>query len=192
MEDTNIEEIKSIPIQGQNNRYQIRKCMKERKEATRKKNAIEIIPFEKQIVILEDIYYELYPSYKKRLNNDSLPFTEEERHRLSKEIENKRGNYKQQDILKKRWDETLFIDYQCIVNLLYKAQLLCFYCQQQILIYYDFVREMKQWTLDRIDNNLGHNQGNVVIACLDCNLKKRKQNIENFVFTKQLQIVKND
>jgi hypothetical protein len=50
------------------------------------------------------------------------------------------------------------------------------------------VRENKQWTLDRIDNNLGHNEDNVVIACLECNLKRRRTNQSKFLFTKQLKI----
>ena len=29
-----------------------------------------------------------------------------------------------------------------------------------------------QWTLDRIDNNIGHSKENVVICCLKCNLKE--------------------
>jgi hypothetical protein len=190
METNDQEIIKSISIQGQNNRYQIRKCMKERKESTKKKGATETIPFDKQWIILEDIYYELFPSYKKDTCNISLPFTEEERHRLSKEIENKRGNYKQQDILKKRWNETIFVNFPYIVDLLFKENLLCFFCKEQMMIHYEFAREMKQWTLDRIDNDLGHNEGNVVVSCLDCNLKKRRRGTNAFVFTKQLNIIK--
>ena len=51
---------------------------------------------------------------------------------------------------------------------------------------------MKQWSLDRIDNNIGHNVGNLVIACLECNLKRRRRTDEKFLFTKQLNIVKRE
>jgi hypothetical protein len=57
---------------------------------------------------------------------------------------------------------------------------------------YEFVREEKQWTVDRIDNDLGHNNDNFVLACLKCNLKRRRQNMKDFLFTKQLNIVKQD
>jgi len=59
-----------------------------------------------------------------------------------------------------------------------------------MLILYEIVRESLQWTLDRIDNAVGHNKNNVLIACLHCNLKRRKQSKDAFLFTKQLQIVK--
>ena len=55
---------------------------------------------------------------------------------------------------------------------------------------YKEVRAKKQWTLDRIDNDIGHNNGNVIISCLECNLKRRRTNMDKFKFTKQLRIVK--
>jgi hypothetical protein len=51
-------------------------------------------------------------------------------------------------------------------------------------------REMKQWSVDRIDNDKGHNIDNFHLACLDCNLKRRRRTDEKFLFTKQLNIVK--
>ena len=52
------------------------------------------------------------------------------------------------------------------------------------------VREPFQWTLDRIDNDDNHNKDNVVIACLDCNLKRRRRDADKFYFTKNLTIKK--
>ena len=46
------------------------------------------------------------------------------------------------------------------------------------------------WTLDRIDNNIGHNKDNVVISCLACNLQKRRRGEEAFKFMKQMVITK--
>ena len=57
-------------------------------------------------------------------------------------------------------------------------------------ILYEISREMKQWTLDRIDNNIGHNYDNIVISCLDCNLKRRLKNKDSFLFTKQLKLTR--
>jgi hypothetical protein len=61
-----------------------------------------------------------------------------------------------------------------------------------MFLLYEIVRELKQWTLDRIDNNNGHNSDNVVICCLECNLKRRKMSQEKFIFQKNLIIVKHD
>ena len=47
---------------------------------------------------------------------------------------------------------------------------------------------MSQWTLDRIDNELGHNIGNLVISCLKCNLKRRRINKNSFMMTKNMTI----
>jgi hypothetical protein len=58
-------------------------------------------------------------------------------------------------------------------------------------ILYEHVREPKQWSLERIDNDYGHNKNNVEIACLSCNLRRKTMYHERFIFTKQLNIVKN-
>lgn len=50
----------------------------------------------------------------------------------------------------------------------------------------------KQWTLDRIDNDIGHYSDNVVIACLSCNLHRKTMYHERFLFTKQLNIIKKE
>ena len=55
---------------------------------------------------------------------------------------------------------------------------------------YSNVREQRQWTLDRIDNSIGHHKKNTVVCCLKCNLKKGTMDDEKFKFTKQLRIKK--
>jgi hypothetical protein len=42
---------------------------------------------------------------------------------------------------------------------------------------------MKQWSVDRNDNDVGHDKGNFHLACLDCNLKRRRRTDEKFLFT---------
>ena len=59
-----------------------------------------------------------------------------------------------------------------------------------VLLFYKNVREEKQWTLDRIDNNSGHSNINTVIACLQCNLQRRNTNDKKFLFTKQMRLIK--
>lgn len=45
---------------------------------------------------------------------------------------------------------------------------------------------MSQWSLDRIDNDIGHDFGNLVISCLKCNLKRRRINKNSFMFTRNM------
>ena len=40
------------------------------------------------------------------------------------------------------------------------------------------------------DNKIGHDIGNIEIACLSCNLKRKCMYHERYVFTKQMKIVK--
>ena len=75
--------------------------------------------------------------------------------------------------------------------MLVKCKLRCFYCSNEIFLIYKEIKNKYQWTLDRINNDMGHNNDNVVISCLDCNLKRRNQNINKFLFTKKLNIIKN-
>lgn len=103
-------------------------------------------------------------------------------------IVSKINGYKQQDILRKQLDLSTFIDYEYVHNLLQDSHFKCFYCQNDVLIEYDIVREMKQWSLDRKDNTIGHSKTNVVLACLECNLKRKNKNMNSFLFTKQLSI----
>ena len=46
----------------------------------------------------------------------------------------------------------------------------------------------EQWTLERLDNSLGHTDNNTVIACMKCNLARRCRSREKFMAYKQLVI----
>ena len=105
-------------------------------------------------------------------------------------LKNKLSGYKQQDILKHKLDLNNFVSFNHIIFLLFESQLKCCYCHNEIYILYKQVREMSQWTLDRIDNNLGHNVGNLVISCLNCNLKRRRINKNSFMMTKNMTITR--
>jgi hypothetical protein len=107
-------------------------------------------------------------------------------------LKNKISSYKQQDILKKKIDSNNFINFENIIYLLHESQLKCCYCHKEIYILYKQVREMSQWTLDRIDNGAGHNFGNLVISCLKCNLKRRRINKNSFMMTKNMTIERED
>lgn len=110
--------------------------------------------------------------------------------KLTSHIKNKIYNYKQQDIIKKKLNENDFVSFEETIDLLKNCNMKCCYCSNEVYILYERVREMKQWSLDRINNDIGHNKGNLVIACLECNLKRRRTNKDAFMFTKNMVIIK--
>jgi hypothetical protein len=107
-----------------------------------------------------------------------------------KEINKKISGYKQQDKIKKIFDETNFLTYESVINKMLECELKCRYCKQHMQVLYDISREMKQWSIDRVDNDVGHTINNFHLACLDCNLKRRRRTDDKFLFTKQLIITK--
>ena len=109
---------------------------------------------------------------------------------LKREVERKLNGYKNQDIKKKILDENKMIKYEECLEKLVISKLKCYYCKNDCLLAYENVREETQWTLDRLDNSIGHNKDNVVICCLKCNLKRRTLDDKKFKFTKQMRIVK--
>jgi hypothetical protein len=106
------------------------------------------------------------------------------------QIKNKIYGYSFQDGTKEKFSETEFVDLSGVLQKLVDCKMECFYCMKKVKLLYEFVREESQWTLERIDNNLGHNTNNVEIACLECNLKRRTMYHERYLFTKQFSIKK--
>ena len=165
---------KKIQIVGSSNRYQIKKLTKEK--APPKKRVIaskwdlepEHFTTEKQLSLLEQ---------------DAEPL-------IKTEIDHKISAYKQQDLVKKVYTYAEFITFDYVKQMILECKLCCHYCKGSMLILYEHVREMNQWSLDRINNFLGHNVGNVVISCLKCNLNRRNLNSDKFLFTKQMTIVR--
>jgi len=178
-----LETKKSINIVGVGNRYQIKKLtnkddinkIKLRKETQKWKVIGDVYDRNCQLELLNKIHC------LEDVHNIKL---------MKRQIDKKLNNYKQQDIHKNIYDSNNIITLEETIVKLQESNLLCYYCKKEILVLYEIVREGLQWTLDRIDNSLGHNKNNVLISCLHCNLKRRKQNRDAFLFTKQLQIVK--
>ena len=110
--------------------------------------------------------------------------------KLTSHIKSKLCSYRQQDISKKKLIKENFVTFEETIDLLNKHKLKCCYCSEDVYILYERVREMKQWSLDRVNNDIGHNSGNLVIACLECNLKRRRTNKDAFMFTKNMVIIK--
>ena len=104
---------------------------------------------------------------------------------LIREIDTKRKAYIYQDKHHNIYDPRFSITTDRIVELLVGADLLCHYCREICQVAYKEAMCRRQWTLDRTDNNYGHNDANVVIACLDCNLKRGTMDAERFRMGKQ-------
>ena len=178
---------RSISITGTNNRYLIKRANRVKNEVKKREimNKYNINPVflncEKQLQLIKDIYY--------KSNEHENP---QVKSILQEEIERKIASYKQQDLIKNKYNDPLFIDIESILKKLIDCDMQCFYCKTQILVLYEIVRELTQWSVDRINNDEGHNKDNFVIACLNCNIKRRTTNSNKFLFTKQLNLVKVD
>lgn len=105
---------------------------------------------------------------------------------VQSQLKQKLSSYFQQDKLKKIADPSAFLTFSDLNALLIKSQMQCYYCHEPVELLYDKVCQSNQWTLDRIRNEEGHNKGNVCIACLKCNLKRRRTPATAFYFTKNV------
>ena len=92
---------------------------------------------------------------------------------MEQQIRAKLRAYKYQDEKKGVYDASAAATLGDVVALLRECRLLCYYCRLHVSVLYDVVRDRCQWTLDRLNNNFGHNRDNVVVACLECNLHRR-------------------
>jgi hypothetical protein len=172
---------KIINIEGTSQRYQMKKVEKIEKV---KQFIKPIIPLKETICssLLEE----------EQINNLLIVLNKEKTETsklVEKQIKKKISSYKQQDILKKMYNNETFISFKEIINKMEKENLQCNYCHQIMCLLYEYCREPKQWTLDRIDNDKGHDNDNILLSCLECNLKRRRIKKESFEFTKNLQII---
>ena len=169
------------------------------KEENNNINSIKQINYEKEIKMRvetktwglnkEELSHEMQLQILNTLQDDTLDKNKYSS-KIIAHIKTKITSYKQQDTIKKRFNENLFTEFEEIIGLLKKCEMKCHYCSHEVYILYERVREMKQWSLDRINNDIGHNKDNLVVACLDCNLKRRRTNKDAFMFTKNLVITR--
>ena len=164
---------KSIKILGKHNKYLIKKLTKTEEDEKKRKGVTghNIPP--------EWYNFEFQLDQLKKRN-----------HVLLTELKSKISSYKQQDCVKKRFLEEEFVTYEYVTDLLIECNLTCYYCKENTFIAYERCRDMQQWTLDRINNDIGHNKGNVVVSCLKCNLQRKTRDSTKFLDTKQMVITR--
>ena len=133
------------------------------------------LTYEEEIRILTDL--------KNKIKNEDTNL-------LKSEIKKKLSGYKNQDIIKKKYDEDKFISYENTIKKLIDCGSKCLYCNGESKIFYKYVRDTSQWSLDRVDNNYGHNYDNVEISCLKCNLRRKTITTEKYILTKQIMNIK--
>jgi len=168
--------MKSINITGKRNIDKINKVERpERKDTQNWSFDESFYTYNKQIEIVNNMY---------------LDNSQEHEIVLKREIEKKIRGYRNQDMQKKLIDLNKLISLDQTIELLVVSKLKCFYCKEICSLLYKNIFEKKQWTLDRINNNEGHNHDNVVISCLDCNIKRGDMDSERFKKGKEIRIVR--
>ena len=129
------------------------------------------------------------------MNVENMIETEENKLQkiLLKQIKSKISGYAGQDKDKKLYCPEKFVTLTNVIDLMKSSSMICYYCKEETQLMYEYVREPKQWTLERLDNSYGHNNDNVVISCLSCNLRRRTMASERYIKTKEMaKIVKLD
>lgn len=193
-----MDENKNIFIKGINNKYMMKKVIKNKKEDNKKKHNKFmgygfLMDHKHQNNFIGSILNN-YDKTEKEINeiimlNNNLQ--EETQYfdyckYIFKEINGKINNYRQQDLRKNIFNGINFITYIQVLKKLFDCSLKCHYCYCEMYILYDIVREPTQWTLDRINNNLGHSNENTLVSCLKCNLKRRNVDMKKFEKSKEI------
>lgn len=107
--------------------------------------------------------------------------------RIQQEVRKKQRSYLYQDKKKQRFHVDAHIEVEDLLTALLDTKMQCHYCQDSVHILYTNRLDPKQWTMDRVDNQVGHNRHNLHIACLQCNLQRRRCNDEKFKEAKIVQ-----
>jgi hypothetical protein len=182
--------MKSIQITGTNNRYQMKKVTREN-EMYKYRSRVATLAWETDLYTIETQMKILMGLHQTIAENGGrvidISFHEPDERLMKKELDHKLSGYVGQDRLKKR--EGRNISFAETVEKLLTSRLICYYCNTQCHIFYERVREMSQWSFDRIDNDLCHSVDNVVVSCLKCNLARKTRSSKKFKDTKDMKDV---
>jgi hypothetical protein len=83
-----------------------------------------------------------------------------------------------QDKETERYNKDLFINYMELNGLMEKQSNKCLYCWESL--------SNETWSLDRIDNDYGHNVNNCVLSCINCNTQRSDEYFSKFYRKKAL------
>ena len=180
--------MKKVDITGTHNRYQIKKVTRTQEDIC--KSRVVTVGWDSSLYSTEvqmDLLRELNKFLSSSITQENKPIINSNCLLMKQEIEKKLSGYKSQDSIKKKTD-TLITLREC-VDKLQKSNMLCYYCGEVCNVFYERVREMTQWSLDRIDNSVGHSADNVLVSCLKCNLHRRNTNMKKFKDTQEMKTV---
>ena len=168
--------MRSIDMTGKRNIDKIRNIKNpERKETIKWNLDDSYFTYNKQIQIINSLYLNQEP---------------EQNILAKREISKKINGYKSQDIQKELLDLNRLISLDQTIEKLMVSKLKCFYCKENCELLYKNTLAKKQWTLDRLNNEYGHNHDNVVICCLECNIKKGEMDSDRFKKGKDIKIIR--
>ena len=113
---------KKIHIQGTNNKYQIKKLIKNDADTKTKKRIVSenwdfTLGQDNQLIILNQLFFDNMSSNK----------TEESKI-MMQQIKQKISGYKRQDVLKNMWNKDSFVDITHVISKMIDSKLLCYYC----------------------------------------------------------------
>jgi 5-methylcytosine-specific restriction endonuclease McrA len=172
--------MRSIDITGKRNIDKIQNVKNPHRKETIKWNLDDsYFTYNKQIKIINSLYL-----------NQELDQEQEQNILAKREIIKKINGYKSQDIQKELLDLNGLISLEQTIEKLMISKLKCFYCKENCEILYKNTLAKKQWTLDRVNNDYGHNYDNVVICCLECNIKKGEMDSDRFKQGKDIKIIR--
>jgi hypothetical protein len=168
--------MRSIDITGKRNIDKIQNVKNPERKDTIKWNLDDsYFTYNKQIQIINSLYL------NQGCEQDIL---------AKREISKKINGYKSQDVQKDLLDLNRLISLDQAIEKLMLSKLKCFYCKENCELLYKNTLAKKQWTLDRINNEYGHNHDNVVICCLECNIKKGEMDSDRFKQGKDIKIIR--
>ena len=168
--------MRSIDITGKRNIDKILNIKNpERKETIKWNLDDSYFTYNKQVQIINSLYLNQEP---------------EQNILAKREISKKINGYKSQDVQKELLDLNRLISLDQAIEKLVLSKLKCFYCKENCELLYKNTLAKKQWTLDRVNNEYGHNHDNVVICCLECNIKKGEMDSDRFKQGKDIKIIR--